>query len=76
MPSDYQWMFAEPETTTRREVFRWWEARRGNYNLLLLCVGVVTWILVLVAGSQAVKPRSASMAAERQSHGEHDVGFG
>jgi hypothetical protein len=56
MPSDYQWMFAEPETATRREVFRWWEARRGNYNLLLLCVGVVTWILVLVAGSQAVKP--------------------
>ena len=49
-------MFAEPETATRREVFRWWEARRGNYNLLLLCVGVVTWILVLVAGSHAVKP--------------------
>jgi len=49
-------MFEGPETATRREVFRWWEARRGNYNLLLLFVGVVTWILVLVVGSHAVKP--------------------
>jgi hypothetical protein len=52
----YQWMFAEPETATRSQVFRWWEDRRGNYNLLLLCVGIVTWILVLVVGSLAVKP--------------------
>ncbi len=56
MPFGFGWMFAAPESSTRRDIFRWWGARRANYNILLLFVGVFSWILVLVAGSQAVKP--------------------
>ena len=51
-----EWMFRSESRATRREVFRWWEARRPNYNVMLLIIGIVTWVLVLVAGSQAVKP--------------------
>jgi hypothetical protein len=56
MPNGGEWMFEVPEPATRQDTFRWWEARRPNFNILLFAVGVVTWILVLVAGSQAVKP--------------------
>jgi len=35
---------------------RWWEARRLRFNLYVGVVGVVTWLLVLIAGSAAVKP--------------------
>lgn len=51
-----EWMFSDTQATSRREVFRWWEARRPIYNALLLPVGIVTWLLVLFAGSHAVKP--------------------
>jgi hypothetical protein len=50
------WLFQEIEGATRSEVFSWWEARRLRYNLFVGIVGVVTWVLVLVAGSASVKP--------------------
>ena len=42
--------------TTRKDVWRWWEQRRFRYNRDLLLVGMVGWLLVLVAGSAAVEP--------------------
>ena len=56
MVSHYQWMFEAPQNATRPEVFKWWEARRVIYNVLLLVVGIFTWISVLVFGALAVKP--------------------
>jgi hypothetical protein len=41
---------------SRRELVRWGEARRIRYNFLVGMVGFVTWWLVLIAGSAAVKP--------------------
>ena len=41
---------------SRRDLIKWWEARRLRFNLLVGAVGVVTWLLVLFVGSLAVKP--------------------
>jgi hypothetical protein len=41
---------------SRRDLIRWWEARRLRYNLMVGAVGIVTWLLVLCVGSLAVKP--------------------
>lgn len=41
---------------SRRELVKWWEARRLRYNLWVGSVGVVAWFLVLCVGSLAVKP--------------------
>lgn len=41
---------------TRQEIIAWWESRRFRFNLYVGIVGAVTWLLVLVAGSAAVKP--------------------
>jgi hypothetical protein len=49
-------LFLRIDNATRSEVFGWWEARRLRYNLLVGVVGVVTLLLVLIAGSAAVKP--------------------
>jgi len=37
-------------------ILRWWESRRLRFNLFVGIVGIVTWFLVLIAGSAAVKP--------------------
>jgi hypothetical protein len=50
------WIFKESEGLTRREIFAWWERRRIAFNVLVGLTGVVTWLLVLIAGSAAVKP--------------------
>jgi hypothetical protein len=50
------WLFGGIEGATRREIFRWWESRRLYYNLYVGLVGIITWFLVLIAGSAAVKP--------------------
>ena len=47
---------AEEPLVTRRQVIRWWESRRFRYNVYVGSVGVLTWLLVLIAGSAAVKP--------------------
>jgi hypothetical protein len=49
------WPVEEP-LATRRQVIRWWESRRFRYNVYVGSVGVLTWFLVLIAGSAAVKP--------------------
>jgi MFS family permease len=41
---------------SRRDLVKWWEARRLRYNLMVGAVGIVTWFLVLCVGSLAVKP--------------------
>ena len=46
----------QPFVSTRREIIAWWEARRFRFNLYVGAVGAASWILVLVAGSAAVKP--------------------
>jgi hypothetical protein len=50
------WLFQGPSGTTRRDIWQWWQRRRFRFNRDLLLVGIVTWVLVLVAGSAAVKP--------------------
>ena len=48
---------AAPESwATRRDIIRWWEARRLRYNLSVGAVGLVTWLAVGIAGSAAVQP--------------------
>ena len=38
------------------DIIGWWEQRRFRYNVYVGFVGFVTWWLVLIAGSAAVKP--------------------
>lgn len=47
---------AAASTKTRKEIIAWWESGRLRFNLYVGAVGVVTWFLVLIAGSAAVKP--------------------
>jgi fumarate reductase subunit C len=49
------WFFDGPSGKAREEIWHWWQQRRFRYNRDLLWVGLVTWVLVLVAGSAAVK---------------------
>jgi len=56
MERGLEWLFHGHSGTTRKEIIRWWEARRFRFNVLVGLVGVVTWILVLTAGSAAVRP--------------------
>ena len=42
--------------STRKEIIHWWEAKRFRFNVVVGAVGIVSWILVLIAGSAAVKP--------------------
>ena len=56
LPKNRAWLFHGPSGTTRKEIWRWWAERRSRYNRDLFVIGAVTWVLVLVAGSAAVKP--------------------
>src|SRR5580704_9653527 len=51
-----EWPSEEASATTRREIVAWWESRRFRFNLYVGIVGAITWLLVLIAGSAAVKP--------------------
>jgi hypothetical protein len=51
-----QWFFEGIEDAPRMKILRWWESRRLRFNLYVGIVGIVTWFLVLIAGSAAVKP--------------------
>ena len=46
----------ESTVSTRKDIVRWWEARRFRFNVLVGAVGIATWLLVMFAGSAAVKP--------------------
>jgi hypothetical protein len=43
-------------SSPRKDIIRWWEARRFRFNVIVGAVGTATWILVMTAGSAAVKP--------------------
>lgn len=50
-----RWPSQDSTAATRADVVRWWEARRLAFNLYLAAVGVASWLLVMIAGSAAVK---------------------
>lgn len=52
----WDWLCHGPCDETQRGIVHWWEERRLSYNLLVGTVGVITWFLVLIAGSAAVGP--------------------
>src|ERR1700722_5590245 len=56
MEEGSEWASQESSISTRGEIIRWWEARRYTFNAFLLAVGFVSWLLVMIAGSAAVKP--------------------
>ena len=56
MESLLSWPTTDAAEYTRTDIVRWWEARRLRFNLSIGGVGVVTWLLVMIAGSAAVKP--------------------
>ncbi len=41
---------------TRGNIIRWREARRYHFNAFVLAIGFASWLLVMTAGSSAVKP--------------------
>ena len=51
-----EWPSEQSVVNTRKDIIRWWEARRFRFNVWVGAVGATTWILVLIAGSAAVKP--------------------
>ncbi|WP_263356905.1 hypothetical protein [Acidicapsa ligni] len=56
MPEAPVSLFEDDRRISRHDILRWWESRRFSYNLRIGAVGVVTWLLVEIAGSAAVKP--------------------
>lgn len=56
MESLLSWPTVNSAEYTRTDVVRWWEGRRLHFNVYVGVVGVITWLLVLIAGSAAVKP--------------------
>jgi hypothetical protein len=55
MDNGLEWTSDSP-ISTRDDIIRWWEARRYTFNAFLLAVGFASWLLVMTAGSAAVKP--------------------
>jgi hypothetical protein len=51
-------LMGEPsqENISHRGIIAWWESRRFHYNFYVGLTGAVSWVLVLIAGSAAVKP--------------------
>jgi hypothetical protein len=56
MESLLSWPTEDAAEYMRTDIVRWWEARRLHFNVYVGVVGVITWFLVLIAGSAAVKP--------------------
>jgi len=56
MQKELEWTSAQNPTGTRADIIRWWESRRFRFNVVIGSVGVATWLLVMIAGSAAVKP--------------------
>jgi hypothetical protein len=56
MEKGLEWASEESPLSTRADIIRWWEARRYTFNAFLLAVGFASWLLVMTAGSAAVKP--------------------
>jgi len=56
MESLLSWPTEDAAEYGRTDIVRWWEARRLHFNVYVGVVGVITWFLVMIAGSAAVKP--------------------
>ena len=56
MESLLSWPTEDAAVYTRTDIVRWWEARRLHFNVYIGVAGIITWFLVLIAGSSAVKP--------------------
>jgi hypothetical protein len=56
MESLLSWPTQDGAEYRRTDIVRWWEARRLHFNVYVGVVGVITWFLVMIAGSAAVKP--------------------
>jgi hypothetical protein len=56
METGLEWEAQESNVSTRADIIRWWEARRYHFNGFILAVGFASWLLVIIAGSAAVKP--------------------
>lgn len=56
MEKGWEWTSQQSSVSTRGDIIRWWEARRYYFNGFVLAVGFVSWLLVMIAGSAAVKP--------------------
>jgi hypothetical protein len=50
------WYFHGPTGSSKSDIWKWWRERRFRYNRDLFFVGAGTWLLVMIAGSAAVKP--------------------
>jgi hypothetical protein len=51
-----EWTSEGSHVSTRADIIRWWEARRYRFNAVVGSVGVASWLLVMFAGSAAVRP--------------------
>jgi hypothetical protein len=51
-----EWYFYGSAGSSKSNIWEWWRERRLRYNRDLFFVGAETWLLVLFAGSAAVKP--------------------
>jgi hypothetical protein len=51
-----EWPSEQALSSTRKEIIAWWEARRLRFNLYVGSIAAVTWLLVFIVGSAAVKP--------------------
>ena len=56
MEKGLEWASQGCSVSTRGDIIRWWEARRYYFNGVVLAVGFASWLLVMIAGSAAVKP--------------------
>jgi hypothetical protein len=56
MEKGLEWASDESPLCGRGDIIRWWEARRYHFNAFVLAVGFASWLLVMIAGSAAVKP--------------------
>lgn len=56
MKQAWQWLFYDASGETRSDVIRWWEERRLSFNAYVGVIGIISWLLVLVAGGAAVEP--------------------
>ena len=51
-----EWPWERTVSTTPGEIIAWWESRRLRFNVYIGTIGIVSWLVVWVAGSAAVKP--------------------
>ena len=56
MESLLSWPTEDAAEYSSSDIVRWWEARRLHFNVYVGVVGIITWFLVMIAGSAGVKP--------------------